>query len=243
MREIKTAETLQDLSILAAEEFICCAADAVGRNGRFSVALAGGNTPGRLYSLLADLSYSEQVKWDKVHFFWGDERCVPPSDPKSNFKMVEDALLRHITIPLSNVHRIQGEKPPLMAAQSYENELKAFFGAQLPVFDLVLLGLGQDGHTASLFPGSQVFSETGRWAAAVENAPLVDRVTLTLPVLNNAREVIFLVSGSEKAKMVKEILSDPPGTGKYPAGRVNPIYGRVLWLVDGSALAGTSRPA
>ena len=168
--------------------------------GRFAVALSGGSTPKRMFEQLAKMV----MDWKHIHLFWVDERCVPPDHPDSNYGMTAEALLNHIEIPGENIHRIHGEQPPEPAALIYEKELRHFFGEQLPVFDLILLGLGSDGHTASLFPGSPALQEKKRWAVEVKHdappPPLVDRVTLTIPVLKEAREVIFLVSGNRKVR-------------------------------------------
>lgn len=214
----------------AAEVFIETAADAIRARGHFSVALAGGSTPRALYEHLARMP----LDWQNLHFFWGDERCVPPGHVDSNYRMTAESLLHHIPIPPENIHRILGELPPAQAAASYEQELRTFFGAS-PRFDLVLLGMGDDGHTASLFPGSPALTESVRWAVAVEHTtpplPLVSRVTLTFEVFNAARLVIFLVTGAGKASRLAEI----QGGCDYPTAHIRPANGDSLWLLDESA--------
>jgi len=213
-----------------AELFIETAADAIRARGRFAAALAGGSTPRALYERLSRMP----LDWQNIHLFWGDERCVPPGHADSNYRMTAESLLDHIPIPPENIHRILGELSPAQAAESYEQELRAFFGDS-PRFDLVLLGMGDDGHTASLFPGSPALAEFVRWAVAVEHTtpplPLVSRVTLTFGVFNAARRVIFLVSGGGKASRLAEIQRGDD----YPAGRIQPADGDLLWFLDESA--------
>ncbi len=208
--------------------------------GIFSVALAGGSTPLKMYTLLSDA----HVNWSWVHIFWGDERCLPPEDKESNYHMANEALLKVILIPKNNIHRIRGELPAGQAAKNYENDLHQFFGGNLPRFNLVLLGLGKDGHTASLFPGAPALGETSHWVAPVPHRipppPLVDRVTLTPPVLNAASHIIFLVSGAEKAKILERVLHNPPLSQLLPAEAVKPVDGTLLWLLDKDAAAALS---
>jgi len=222
----------------AASLFMERAIAAVAARGRFSIALSGGSTPREVYARLASPDYADRIPWQSVHFFWGDERCVPPAHPDSNYRMVAESLLNHVPIPVENIHRIQGELAPSQAADRYETELRAFFG-EPPAFDLVFLGLGEDGHTASLFPGSPALAESARWAVAAEHPtpppPLVSRVTLTFSVLNAARQVLFLVSGAGKAPRLAEIRR---GATDLPAARVQPAGGDLLWLVDQAAAAG-----
>jgi 6-phosphogluconolactonase len=213
-------------------------------NGRiFRVALSGGTTPRRLYELLASDPYRGKIDWPRVEVFFADERCVPPGHEDSNFKAANDALLRKVP---AVVHRIRGEIPPEEAAREYERELRAafkvkeadsFLRGDAPSFDLVLLGLGEDGHTASLFPGTDVFGEKDLLAAAVYVASIGTwRVTLTLPVINRARHVTFLAAGRAKAGVVREIIKE--GAGEYPAGLVLPLMGEVTWLLDEEAAFG-----
>ena len=211
-------ENAEALAQAAADAFVEAAAQAK----RFTVALAGGSTPKRLYSLLAEAP----VEWPRVHLYWGDERCVPPIDDASNYRMVKESLLDHIAIPPANVHRMRGEIDPAAGADEYEKELRATLEER---FDLVLLGLGADGHTASLFPGSPTLHENERWFVADLAAR---RLTLTAPVINNAKRVWFLVAGKEKAGVLQRIKA---GEGNLPAQLIQPSNGELRWFVDRAA--------
>jgi len=242
----RAVRRLADPAALAragAEELARCAADAVRERGIFTVALAGGSTPRRLYALLADedAPFRALVPWRRTHAFFGDERHVPPDHPDSNFRMASEALLSRV--PVAGVHRILGELPdPRAAAAAYEADLRAFFGLPReggppPSLDLVLLGLGADGHTASIFPGSPALDERRRWVVApwVERLA-VHRITLTLPLLRRARTIAFLVSGAEKAAALARVLASPPTAPMLPAALVAAeAEGSVLWLVDAGA--------
>ena len=221
----------------AAASFARSAQEAIAASGRFCVALAGGNTPRGAYSLLA----SEQAKvlpWSWIYIFFGDERHVPPSHPDSNYRMANETLFSKVPIPPQNIFRVPAEKPAETAAEEYERGLRAFFNPaprEWPRFDLILLGLGDDGHTASLFPGSAALKETSRLVVA----NWVDkfqgyRITFTYPVLNHAAEVLFLVQGESKAQILKEVLS-PSGPRIYPAQSVQPEAGVLNWLADRDA--------
>jgi 6-phosphogluconolactonase len=219
------------LARAAVEHFVAQAAKAIAARGRFVVALAGGSTPGPTYALLASSDFADRVDWPRVHALWGDERCVLPNHRASNYRMARMALLDKVPIPSANVHRIRGELPPAQAAAAYESELEAVLGAG-GRFDLILLGMGTDGHTASLFPGTPALEERTRWV--VEN--YVEklkawRITLTLPVINAARQVTFLVSGATKAEPLARIRAGEP----LPAVRVQPAGGKLTWLVDRQA--------
>jgi 6-phosphogluconolactonase len=220
----------------SAQRLADLAREAVESRGRFSVALSGGSTPGALYRLLAEEPYRSQILWKQVHLFWADERCVPPDDPGSNYRLAYEALIAGVPVPQENVHRVLGELGPKAAARAYDRELRRFFGEMRPSFDLVLLGLGSDGHTASLFPDSEVLEETERLAVAAtafyDSRP-AERVTLTLPALNAARQILFLVSGIEKAGIVQTVLADMQGC--LPAGRIRPVAGQLTWLIDAAA--------
>jgi 6-phosphogluconolactonase len=226
----------------AAEEVVAAAARALAYRGRFTIALAGGSTPRRLYALLADARapFRERIRWDRTHVFFGDERHVPPEHPDSNFRMAREALLAHV--PVASVHRMLGElADAAAAADGYEAELRRFFGVPAaegapPRLDLVLLGLGPDGHTASLFPGSDALDERRRWVVA----PFVERqrahrLTVTFLVLDRAREVLFLVTGTEKAVALAKVFAPPAGEALLPAARVQPDSGAPLWIVDRDA--------
>lgn len=232
----------EEIARRAAALFLDVTRSAVKQRGRCSVALAGGSTPRRTYELLAGLP----VAWERVHLFWGDERCVPPDHPDSNFGMVQQALLERVRLPPENIYRMPGEMPPPQAAKSYTQELRRFFRANpsLPGFDLVFLGLGEDGHTASLFPGSPALQLQEAWVAVVEHEqpppPLVTRLSLTLPVLNAARQVVFLVNGANKAPVVRRLFaptSEEAAAGPLPAAQVLPAAGKLTWLVEAAALA------
>lgn len=238
-REVIICRDADDLGRRSAAEFVGIAKKARRERGRFTVALSGGSTPRALYALLAAPEYNEEIGWPQVHLFWGDERCVPPAHADSNYRMVRESLLSKIQIPAANVHRIAGEKEPRVAAVEYERELVQFFqlsNAELPRFDLILLGLGEDGHTASLFPGSDALKETQRLAVANYVAKFnTHRLTLTLPVLNHGATVIFLVSGANKAPVVKEILGSDGQAPRFPAEQVQLLDGRLVWLLTEDA--------
>jgi 6-phosphogluconolactonase len=225
----------------AADEVIAAAQDAIARRGRFTIALSGGHTPRGLYTTLAaGGDGGSRIAWDHVHLFWGDERHVPPDHPDSNYRMAREALLDRVAVPPANVHRIPAEDPDAArAAARYEEELRRFFeldGTSVPRFDLVLLGLGRDGHTASLFPGTAALADTTRLVVAAHVPALgTDRITLTLPVLNHAACALFLVSGPEKAAVVHKVLEEP-GATPLPAQRIRPA-GRLVWLLDAAAAA------
>ncbi len=225
----------------AAAEFIAGTIIAtVAAKKSCAIALAGGRTPRGTYGLLAE-RYGDKVPWSSVHVFWGDERCVPPEDPLSNFRTANEMLLGRVPIPPQNVHRIQGERSPADAAEAYEAELRAFFprDCPLPAFDCVILGAGADGHTASLFPGSWALEEANRWAVAVEapdGVPCRHRVTLTLPAINASKTVLFLITGADKRFSLRDLCRDPATPAATPAGRVCP--GKELRVFADVAAAG-----
>jgi 6-phosphogluconolactonase len=234
--EITVVSDPEALAREAARRFKKLVLEAAGSRGRFSVALSGGSTPGALYRLLAEEPYRGQIPWENVHLFWGDERCVPPDDPGSNYRLANEALIAHVPIPPENVHRLHGELEPAAAARAYDRDLRDFFCGPRPRFDLVLLGLGSDGHTASLFPGSDALRKTERLAVAVRahyhDRP-AQRVTLTLPSINSARQVLFLVAGRAKAEIVQAVLEG--SAGRFPAQQVRPTAGQLTWLLDAGA--------
>jgi 6-phosphogluconolactonase len=226
------------LSRAALDELLRIVSDAVKERGRFSIALAGGHTPAKLYQMWAQGGKGGvRTPWERVHLFWGDERYVPHDDPASNYRMARESLIAHVPIPAENVHPMPTELPqPEKAAEAYEAELRRFFGAGAPAFDLQLLGLGVEGHTASLFPGSPALEEKQRWVAAVEApAKPPQRLTLTLPVLNQGRNTFFLVVGEDKRKIMAALRGEAPsGPSPYPAGRIQPS-GPVVWFLDKAA--------
>lgn len=216
---------------------------AIAAGGHFSVALSGGNTPRRLYEYLSSAAFREKIRWDVVHIFWSDERCVPISDQRSNARMVQQTLLAHVPIPTRNIHAIRGDLPPAEAAETYESELRRFFGDQPPVLDLVLLGLGEDGHTASLFPGTPVLKEKERWVSEVYiPGQDVPRVTLTPVIINQAARVVFLVTGAEKAPALQITLEGEFQPQKYPAQLIHPDRATPTWLVDEPAAQQLTKP-
>lgn len=221
----------------AAQRFVAAAREAIAARGRFSAVLSGGSTPRDLYALLAQPEFARQVDWERVHLFWGDERAVPPDHPDSNYRMAREQL-GEPPIPANQVHRMPAEQAPEQAAFAYEQTLREFRieGEALSVFDLVLLGLGEDGHTASLFPHSPALAETTRWVVAhyVEKLGAV-RITLTAPVLNAAKHILFLVAGAEKAQTVRAVLRGQHRPDDLPAQMIQPAVGRVVWLLDRAA--------
>jgi len=229
---------LEELSRKAAAEFVRLANERSAAAGRFVVALSGGSTPRTLYSLLAGAEFQSQVPWDRVHFFWGDERCVLPDHPDSNYRMAFETLLSKAPVPEENIHRIEGEEKPEIAAAKYEKAIRDFFQLadyELPRFDLILLGLGDDGHTASLFSGSEALQETRRLAVATYVEKLKShRVTLTLPVLNHAANIFFLVAGENKTGILKDVLQRE-SSKNFPARQIHPLNGRLVWFVDRAA--------
>lgn len=234
---VRVFDSVPELMRAAADEVVRSAEEAVREHGFFAWALSGGSTPRDLYRLLASPPYRDRLPWNAMHVFWGDERHVPPGDPDSNFRMAREAMLDAVPLPPQNVHRIHAEEPDAeVAAKAYEAELREFFhvaGGDWPRFDLVLLGLGKDAHTASLFPGGKAVHESGRlvvapWVAAQNTF----RITLTPPVLNHARLVVFLAAGDDKAEPLRAVLEGARDPERYPAQIVE---GNRLWLVDRAA--------
>jgi 6-phosphogluconolactonase len=232
MKRIRIYPDKVSLSQAVTKQFIIRANHAIETSGRFSVALAGGSTPQNSYQLLALPHNANQIDWSKVHLFWGDERNVPADDAASNFMMVKEALLDNVRIPSSNVHRIKGELRATVAAQGYQQALKDFFG-EFPAFNLILLGMGTDGHTASLFPETKALNVTKDWVTADYVKKISSwRITLTYPVINQANTVIFMVSGEEKADTVNEVINGEFKPNLYPSQGVRPIKGEVFWYLD-----------
>ncbi len=225
------------------EAFVAAGRRRVTDRGRFVVALAGGNTPRLLYEFLAR-ECRESLPWDRVHFFWSDERYVPPGHPDSNYRMAREALLDHIDVPPANIHRPETDlDDPDEAARRYERELQELLGDD-PRLDWVLLGLGEDGHVASLFPGSPLLSETERLVAVVHDSPKPPptRLTMTLPIINDASEVHFLVTGEAKAEAVRATLEGPRDSRHVPAQAVQPAEGTLTWWLDSDAASLLKKP-
>jgi 6-phosphogluconolactonase len=233
---IRILNDLETLSQAAAEMFADLANRAIASQGRFSVALSGGYTPRRLYEILAGKPFQVQIHWEDVYIFWGDEHCLPANDPRSNSRMARQTLLSHVPIPANHVHPILGDLPAALAAAHYESDLQEFFGVRPPIFDLVLLGLGENAHTASLFPYAHVLGESERWVSEAYVAEQsMYRVTMTVPLINQAKEVIFLVSGAEKASALQNVLEGAYLPHEFPAQLIHPNGTHPIWLVDKAA--------
>jgi 6-phosphogluconolactonase len=242
---IQSYPTPEALADAVARHIVACAADAISSTGRFTLALAGGSTPRAAYSRLATGDLRLELDWQRTHVFWGDERCVPPDDLRSNYRMAKEALLDRVPIPPEQIHRIRGEDEPQEAAADYEDELRSLLrmtpssaAPRMTGPDLVLLGLGEDGHTASLFPGQPAVHEAEYWVMAVP-APTGDmwRITLTPTVLNLARNVTFVVSGASKSQRLAQVLEGPFAPDLLPAQAIRPSHGRLTWMVDEAAAA------
>lgn len=245
--ELRRLTTPQDLFQAAAEEVIRAATDAVALRGRFTLALSGGSTPRNLYTLIA-ANAGSSLPWAQMFFFWGDERHVPQDNPDSNYRMAKETLLSKVPIPPANIFPVPAENPDAAAAaEAYEQTLRKFFAlapGELPRFDLILLGMGPDGHTASLFPETAALQERSRlvvanWVEKMETS----RITFTLPVLNAARCVAFLVSGTDKAAALHQVLEGNAPAEKYPSRLVQPSDGKLIWFVDRAAASELSTAA
>jgi 6-phosphogluconolactonase len=232
-----------DWAFRAADIFSKNARDCVTKQGRFVVALSGGSTPRPVHRLLSQEPYCSDIPWNGTNIFWVDERCVRETDPASNFGAAKADFLDHIPIPATQIHPMPAEDFPEDGAKQYEQELKDFFGSNersLPTFDLIFLGIGQDGHTASLFPGQRALDEWEKWVAAVKGGnPDVSRLTMTFPVLNHARQIVFLVSGKEKALVIKALFEETDSP--LPVRGVRPVSGQLIWLMDQEASSLLSR--
>ncbi len=237
---IKIFSSFEELNFFAAEKFVEIANDSIDRSGKFSVALAGGSTPKSLYQTLSSENFKGKIDWSKVYFLFGDERNVSPDDEESNFKMANESLFEPLTISVENIFRWQTEsKEADKIAADYENKIKSFFNLsadKFPRFDLILLGMGADGHTASLFPFSTALNESEKIAVAnpVEKLDTA-RLTLTLPTINNAANVIFLVKGADKAETLRVVLEGDFEPEKYPSQSVKPQDGNLYWLIEREA--------
>jgi 6-phosphogluconolactonase len=233
---IELFEDREALSRAVAELFVGQARTAIADHGRFSALLAGGDTPRRTYELLAQEPLCSRVPWEQVHLFWGDERCVPVDDPRSNAWMVKRALLDYLSMRPEQVHFIQCDRSPRDAAEQYEAELRHHFAGGPPRFDLAFLGMGDDGHTASLLPGSDALAEQLHWTAVTRRSDEgFSRVTVTAPLLNQAALVLFLVAGRTKARVLRDILADTRHRPRFPAQLIRPQTGDLRWFVDREA--------
>jgi 6-phosphogluconolactonase len=244
--DVRISRNLEALSLEAAQLFCDLAEKSIRQTGIYAVALSGGSTPKRLYQILCGPSFRDRIVWAQAHVFWSDERCVPPDASESNYRLANEHLLSRVPIPSSNIHRMHGEDDPSRAAAEYENDLRNFFNlapGELPRFNLMLLGLGEEGHTASLFPNAPVLEEAQR----LVGAPYVEklgayRLTLTLPVLNNSGAIAFLVSGDSKSAILKRVLEARTDDLSVPAMRVRPVAGQILWIVDEAAAVDLRQP-
>lgn len=230
-------EDAAEVARAAANRFIELGREALAERGRFVVALSGGSTPKRAFQLLASDDYKSLLDWTQAHIFFGDERSVPPDDDESNYRMANEALLARVGLPAQNIHRINGVGDVVANALLYEDEARTFFNdAAWPRFDLVMLGMGEDGHTASLFPGTQVLAEREAWVAGVWVEKLgAYRITLTAPAINHAAHIIFMVTGENKAARLREILKGEQLSEPLPAQLIKPLDGSLEWLVDKAA--------
>jgi 6-phosphogluconolactonase len=240
---ILISDSPEKVALKGANLFADKAKASVNTRGKFFVALSGGSTPRPMHRLLIQEPYRLEIPWDRVHVFWVDERCVPESDPASNFGAAKRDFVRQAPIPAGQVHPMPGEMAPELGAQKYQEDFVSSFqlrDGEFPVFDLIFLGVGADGHTASLFPQQKALGETERMVVAVMGGePYVGRLTMTLPVINNAREVVFLVSGKEKAGVVKAVIESEDQS--LPARKVRPVNGVLTWLLDRDAASQLTR--
>ncbi|HTO76742.1 MAG TPA: 6-phosphogluconolactonase [Thermoanaerobaculia bacterium] len=246
--EVRTLEDVDRIAQAAAAEFLSSTGEALRNAPTAAVALSGGSTPRKLYALLASDDFRGRVRWPRIHFFFGDERHVGPEDAESNYRMAAETMLSRVPVPPENVHRIRAEDPSAeAAARSYEREIEEHFRlapGQFPRFDLALLGLGTDGHTASLFPGTKGLSETRRRAVSNWIGKLdTERITLTAPTFNAAAEVVFLVCGDDKSAPLKSVLEGAYEPTQLPAQLIRPGAGRLLWLADRAAASRLRLPA
>jgi 6-phosphogluconolactonase len=237
--DITVFDRSEELFKKAAEKIITIGREAIRSDGLFTLTLSGGNTPKGVYTALASAEFKNELEWGKVHFFWGDERPVVQTHPESNYRMAKESLLNHVSIPQSNIHRIAGEEDSMLAAQQYEDEMREFFklsDGEVPALDLILLGMGDDGHTASLFPDSEAIKINDR--LVVENYVKklnTHRITFTFPLINNAKNVLFLVTGSSKSKAVRQVLRHSDSEPVLPSLLVQPKSGSLLWFLDKEA--------
>lgn len=228
-KESKIFKGVADLFLLKSRE-------AVRDKNEFVVSLSGGSTPEMLFRRLAESPYDQHIPWEKIHVFWGDERCVPWDHKESNYGLARNLLLKHVPVPKENIYPIRGDLKPEAAANKYEEKLKDFFGKQPPIFDLVLLGLGEDGHTASLFPYSSILKKKKRWVKEVYVEDKKSyRISMTAPLINQARLIVFMVKGANKAQALNEVINGKFRPKKYPAQLIQPEEGEIHWYLDEEA--------
>ncbi len=239
MPTVKPYKNYEVLCKATADFFVDTCSEYIGASGRVSIALSGGSTPEGLYKLLATEKYASKIDWNKVFIFWGDERCVPADTKENNSYAATQVLLRHVPIPAENIFPVPVHLPPQEAAKAYEESIKNHFGADTAAFDLILLGMGEDGHTASLFPGTDILNEKNKLVSAVYVEKLkMDRISFTLPLIDQAKQVVFMVSGAGKAAMVEKVLDPQPDTEEVPTMLIHDNDEReVLWLTDEAAVS------
>ncbi|REA61680.1 6-phosphogluconolactonase [Dyadobacter luteus] len=236
--EIHVSKNTADLSKDLADRIVTLIDATLGKQDRFTFVLSGGSTPKALYALLSESPYSENIPWEKVHFFWGDERAVPFEDERNNAKMCYDQLLNKVNVPAENIHIMRTDVSPEESAAAYEKVLKSYFKDGESTFDFVLLGMGDDGHTLSLFPGTEVVHESEAWTSAFFlQAQDMYRITLTAPVVNAAKYVAFMATGAGKAETLKSVLEGDQNLDKFPSQIIKPVNGELHWFVDEAAAA------
>jgi 6-phosphogluconolactonase len=238
MSDLRIYQTSALAARALADQIVTLSEAAISARGRFTLCLCGGSTPQQLYALLATNEYTSRIDWENVHLFWGDERCVPPEHADSNYHMARLAMVDHVPLTLSHVYRMHGELPPEEGAAHYERVLRGYFERRdgKPRFDLLLLGMGEDGHTASLFPGSPALDIADRWVAAVYAEHLQSwRLTLTLPVLNQAQRTFFLVAGANKAEALVAVHAPTEDAPALPVHAIRPTANEPRWFVDQEA--------
>lgn len=239
--KLRVFSSVELLNRSAAELLVQIADEAVKARGRFLLCLSGGNTPKSLYALLSVNPYPDLIPWENTFVFWGDERCVPADDERNNAHEAKALLLQKTNLPSSHIFPVPVNLPPAGAANKYEQTLRDFFGQESPCFDLILLGLGENGHTASLFPGTMVLREKSRWVQQVfVKEQQMNRITMTAPLINQAHHILFLVTGAAKAGILKAVLTEPFQPERYPAQLIRPEQGEVYWFADKHAAAGLS---
>jgi len=239
MSDIRILPDVSAVASAAAEYIVDVCSQAIRDRGVAYLALAGGGTPVAAYTLLSQPEYASRIEWSRLQVFWSDERLVPAHHADSNYRLTAEALLCRVPIPVENIHRMRGELAQAEAAQEYENAMRSILAPDnkgFPCFDLMMVGMGDDGHIASLFPGSPALLERRRWVVATEHSqpppPLVPRLTLTLPVINAATAVLVIVTGEKKAERMRQVLEGEPADELLPAQLIKPSSGRLLWLLD-----------